>query len=353
MHWYTNDSIQDAVNAASDNDTITVKAGNYAGFTVWIRGNLFIAAEDGAIISGGVGTGIFIGWSGGITIQGFQIEDTYNDGIGIWQAGNIRIVSNQFSTHSIAAINLNQATDISIKGNEFAAGSTAITTNSGRTPAANNWWGHAAGPSGSVADACNPDISAEGSGAAISISEAGEVCFAPWLTSADASCTDADADGYPSDNATCGPAKDCDDDDEEANPGAAEICDGIDNDCDGDTDEGCDESPVSIGLSYLAAWPSDREIIIEWSTESEVDNAGFNLYRAVSEDSGYIKINDSLIPAEGSPSEGASYEFIDDTVQNRKTYYYKLEDIDLNGETTDYGLVKATPKLIYKFKSAE
>jgi hypothetical protein len=59
------------------------------------------------------------------------------------------------------------------------------------------------------------------------------------------------------------------------------------------------------------------------------------------------RLNDDLIPAEGSPTEGASYEFVDDDAKNRKTYYYILEDIDLNGGTTDHGPVSATPRLIY------
>ena len=39
--------------------------------------------------------------------------------------------------------------------------------------------------------------------------------------------------------------------------------------------------------------------------------------------------------------------FIDDNVKNRKTYYYKLEDINLNGTSTMHGTVSATPRLIY------
>jgi hypothetical protein len=46
------------------------------------------------------------------------------------------------------------------------------------------------------------------------------------------------------------------------------------------------------------------------------------------------------------PAQGASYEFADSNVQNRKTYYYKLEDIDLNGTSTIHGPVSSTPRLI-------
>jgi hypothetical protein len=102
-----------------------------------------------------------------------------------------------------------------------------------------------------------------------------------------------------------------------------------------------------IKLSSFTASATYRKIILSWTTESEIDNAGFNIYRSESKDGEYIKINASLIPAKGSSTQGASYEFIDTNVQNRKTYYYKLEDIDLSGTSTMHGPVSATPRLIY------
>ena len=102
-----------------------------------------------------------------------------------------------------------------------------------------------------------------------------------------------------------------------------------------------------INLSSFTATPKFSKVIIHWSTEAETDNAGFNLYRSETENGQYIKINTSLIPAQGSSTQGASYEFIDSGVKNRKTYYYKLEDIGLNGNSTMHGPVSATPRLIY------
>jgi hypothetical protein len=106
-------------------------------------------------------------------------------------------------------------------------------------------------------------------------------------------------------------------------------------------------NPTLITLASFVAEPRSHAIILTWSTVSEIDTAGFNLYRSTSESEEYIKLNQSLIPAQGSPTQGASYEFIDNDVKNRKTYFYKLEDIDLNGISTMHGPVSATPRWIW------
>jgi len=59
-----------------------------------------------------------------------------------------------------------------------------------------------------------------------------------------------------------------------------------------------------------------------------------------------MKINPSLIPAEGTSTSGATYQYVDDDVKNRKTYYYKLEDIDLSGKSTMHGPVSAVPRAV-------
>jgi len=103
-----------------------------------------------------------------------------------------------------------------------------------------------------------------------------------------------------------------------------------------------------IKLSSFAAIPKSDTIILEWSTESEIDNMGFNLYRSETENGQYTtKINASLISAQGSALQGASYEFVDKDVKNRKTYWYKLEDVDVNGTSTMHGPISATPRWIW------
>jgi len=101
-----------------------------------------------------------------------------------------------------------------------------------------------------------------------------------------------------------------------------------------------------IELSTFNAIPGNKKVTLEWVTETEIDNAGFNIYRAEEEDGEYVQINEDLIPANGSGMEGASYLFIDNKAKNRKAYYYKLEDMDLSGVSTMHGPVSATPSFI-------
>jgi hypothetical protein len=108
-----------------------------------------------------------------------------------------------------------------------------------------------------------------------------------------------------------------------------------------------DEKQTLIELSSFAAYPFDGSVLIEWITEAEIDNVGFNLYRAESKNGVYIRLNSALIIAEGSSVEGADYVFVDEDVQNRKTYYYTLEDIDLYGVSTFHGSVSVAPRKIY------
>jgi hypothetical protein len=102
-----------------------------------------------------------------------------------------------------------------------------------------------------------------------------------------------------------------------------------------------------VEISSFTAEPLNKEIIVKWTTESEIDNAGFNIYRSDAEDGEYFKINTSLIPAQGSATQSASYEFTDTEVRNRKIYYYKLGDVDFKGQPTMHGPVSATPRWIW------
>jgi len=109
-----------------------------------------------------------------------------------------------------------------------------------------------------------------------------------------------------------------------------------------------DACPVTlIELSDFKAIPGNGQVTVTWETATEIDNMGFNLYRSEKKHTGYEKINDELIPTTGSGTQGASYQFIDTPLKNRKVYYYKLEDIDIYGNETMNGPVKSIPRWIF------
>jgi hypothetical protein len=105
-----------------------------------------------------------------------------------------------------------------------------------------------------------------------------------------------------------------------------------------------------IGLLVLATlvcgyWartvPTAATVIVEWSTASELDTAGFNLYRSDSPDGPFTCINEHLIPAFPDPLVGGSYAFTDTNVIAGRTYYYQLEDVETGGATTRHGPIAA------------
>ena len=95
-----------------------------------------------------------------------------------------------------------------------------------------------------------------------------------------------------------------------------------------------EEQPTAIDLASFEVQASDGQAIIVWQTATEIDNAGFNIYRALSSDGPWLRVNSALIAAEGDPVSGADYTFID--TPGRGTFYYRLEDIDFFGLSTQH-----------------
>ncbi len=80
-------------------------------------------------------------------------------------------------------------------------------------------------------------------------------------------------------------------------------------------------------------------ITVEWSTASELNTSGFNLYRGDNLNGPFERINRDLIPASIDPLVGGAYVFTDTQVAAGRTYYYRLEEVETSGATSDQGLV--------------
>jgi len=100
---------------------------------------------------------------------------------------------------------------------------------------------------------------------------------------------------------------------------------------------------LGAGCVVLTACQSrgpESLVIVEWTTESEVETAGFNLYRSDSSEGPYVKVNPALIPGSSDPLLGGRYVYTDTNVVAGRTYYYKLEDVELDGTTTLHGPIE-------------
>ncbi|MBM4458304.1 MAG: hypothetical protein FJ011_11155 [Chloroflexi bacterium] len=81
---------------------------------------------------------------------------------------------------------------------------------------------------------------------------------------------------------------------------------------------------------------------VEWATETEMNTAGFNLYRSESPNGPFdAKINPQLIPASPDPMIGGEYHYLDRTAQAGKTYYYQLQEVERDGQVNTYGPIAA------------
>lgn len=100
-----------------------------------------------------------------------------------------------------------------------------------------------------------------------------------------------------------------------------------------------DTPPTHVELSSFNARALANHIVIEWSTATEMDNAGFNLYRSEGIDDAMTLISENLIPSQGSELEGATYSCVDENVVPEVTYYYWLENVHLNGRAEMFGPV--------------
>lgn len=102
-------------------------------------------------------------------------------------------------------------------------------------------------------------------------------------------------------------------------------------------------TPTAITLAYFDARAGkDGIVTLTWETVTEVDNAGFNIYRSNSKNGHYTQINNTTIPAQGTAVSGASYSYID--TPGNGTFFYKLEDVDYHGVSTMHGPEKVRVK---------
>jgi hypothetical protein len=94
--------------------------------------------------------------------------------------------------------------------------------------------------------------------------------------------------------------------------------------------------PLAVTLASFDAQAQPDHVLVAWETVSELNNAGFNLYRtgSANQQPGLADLV-AFVPSQAPGSTGgATYTFRDNDAIAGQTYWYWLADVDLSGATT-------------------
>ncbi|MCG9131588.1 leucine-rich repeat domain-containing protein [Candidatus Poribacteria bacterium] len=111
------------------------------------------------------------------------------------------------------------------------------------------------------------------------------------------------------------------------------------------------DTPLPVTLSHFRAELTDTGAILKWTTESEIDNAGFYIYRSETRTGEFKVVNPTMVQGAGTTSERHTYTWTDTTAKPNTVYYYQIEDISHAGVRKQLatvrmrGLVSASGKL--------
>jgi len=106
------------------------------------------------------------------------------------------------------------------------------------------------------------------------------------------------------------------------------------------------DASLPVELISFRGIPGNAMTALEWNTGSEIDNLGFNVLRSLNRNSGFEEIasykEENGLKGLGSSASGQTYSYYDFDLENGITYWYKIEDVSLNGERTMHGPVSVT-----------
>lgn len=83
---------------------------------------------------------------------------------------------------------------------------------------------------------------------------------------------------------------------------------------------------VPVAISMFESEYSKGGVALRWAVRGGAALEGFHVYRSSGDDPGYLRLNETMIPADGA------YEYVDDKVEPGRTYGYRLGAVDAEGE---------------------
>ncbi len=93
--------------------------------------------------------------------------------------------------------------------------------------------------------------------------------------------------------------------------------------------------PVQLSSFRPVRDKATGNVAIRWITQSELNNAGFNILRSEARIGPYEVVNvKGMIAGHGTTSEKHVYTYTDTTAKPNVVYYYQIEDVSLDGKRT-------------------
>ncbi len=100
------------------------------------------------------------------------------------------------------------------------------------------------------------------------------------------------------------------------------------------------DNSLPVTLTEFTGYEHHGQIVLQWTTESEIENMGFNIYRAAFDSTQKmasqppVLLNRDIIRGAGSSTIKHVYQYTDEKVRLNKSYIYILENVDYSGDVS-------------------
>ncbi|MEJ2634418.1 MAG: S8 family serine peptidase [Calditrichia bacterium] len=95
---------------------------------------------------------------------------------------------------------------------------------------------------------------------------------------------------------------------------------------------------LPVTLTGFSGIFSEGKVMLRWRTESEIENAGYEVWRSEHSEKEYDLIDDhrnnTALLGAGNSTMPHEYQYEDKFVEKEKTYFYKIADISYSGQRT-------------------
>ena len=112
------------------------------------------------------------------------------------------------------------------------------------------------------------------------------------------------------------------------------------------------DEPLPVNLSSFTSESGNGTVTLCWITQSEINNLGFILERALSSTGPFQEISsyeyNEELKGQGNSSVSTEYFYTDRNLENGNTYFYRLADVNIRGVKEYHPLINAIPQQLAK-----